>query len=58
MTQRARHTHTSRPDADTEAHRSLVALARLLARQAARRDFAGRDPHDPDAGDQDNDDDQ
>ena len=54
MTQRARHTQTSHPDADTEAHRSLVALARLLARQAARKDFAERHDDDPDAGDQDN----
>ena len=55
MTQRVRHNHTSHPDADTQAHPRLVALARLLARQAARRDFAERDPHDLDARDQDTD---
>ena len=58
MTQRVRHNHTSHPDADTQAHPRLVALARLLARQAARRDFAERDPHASDTGDQDTDDDQ
>ena len=54
MTQRAHHNHTSRPDAGTDAHSSLVALAR----QAARRDFPGHDPHNPETKNQDTDHDQ